>query len=75
MEYSKEFVSSVVLGKDLVPRYFFFYIQYTVVNVTLQQYYHNRHICCWSLLGSACHNWRVSGATFWKSYRKVTRQR
>lgn len=75
MEYSKEFVTSVVLGKDLVPRYLFYYIQYTMVNLTLLQYHHNRHICCWSLIGSACHSWRVSDATFWKSYRKVTSQR
>lgn len=31
MEYSKEFVTSVVLGKDLVPRYSFRYGRYSVI--------------------------------------------
>lgn len=73
MEYSKEFVTSVVLGKDLVPRYLFCYIQCSVINFTLLQC--NTHICLFSLSGSAFLNWRVCVATFWKSYRKVTSQR
>lgn len=72
MEYSKEFVTSVVLGKDLVPRYFLCSISNTDANFTFLQYYYST---VWSLEGSACHNWRVSDATFWKSYRKVTSQR
>lgn len=41
MEYSKEFVTSVVLGKDLVPRYLFYYVQNSVFNFTLLHAYNN----------------------------------
>lgn len=76
MEYSKEFVTSVVLGKDLVPRYLFYYgissiqcifilcCSVTTINISAS-----------GLSGSASHNWKVSDATFWKSYRKVISQR
>lgn len=40
MEYSKDFVTSVVLGKDLVPRYLLYSVTYAGVDFTLLQYYH-----------------------------------
>lgn len=49
MEYSKEFVTSVVLGKDLVPRYLSHDI---VVHCTLLGHYHSAMICS-SLTDSA----------------------
>lgn len=70
MEYSKEFVTAVVLGKDLVPRYLFYWIKYVVVN--FQQYYQNS---IRSVIGLACPSWRVLEGTFWRFYKKVTNQR
>lgn len=54
MDYSKEFVTSVVLGKDLVPRYAFYYCISSTQCIIV--HYHNKHICLSPLIGLAFHN-------------------
>lgn len=74
MEYSKEFVTSVVLGKDLVPRYVI-YVETPPISSICDGVQLDSFLSCLSLIGLVSLSWRGFGATCWKSYRRATSQR
>lgn len=75
MEYSKEFVTSVVLGKDLVPRYVICVETPPISSIICYGVQLDSFLSCLSLIGLVSLSWRGFGATCWKSYRRATSQR